>query len=607
MGKDEIAFKVKIDTGAGKQTIGELKQEFKDLKNILDTTTKGTEKYNETLLKLGDVRGSLNGLKKDIIALDPGNRLSTIATAGSNIASGFAAAQGAAALLGNESEEVQKTLLKVQAAMALSEGLKGLKDLGKGFKVLGAIIKSNPIFLFASIIIAIGTAMFALRKSIKPLGDAFEFIGDVIGVVVDAIKEFLDWIGLTSFAIDEATDSQMAAMKSQGDAVQERYDREIKMAQAAGKSTVEIEKKKQQALIETAQLQGKLLIEAALARGSWADGEEARITEYIKTVRDATFEIELIEIKETKTKEDEAKKRSDIHKKTVDDKVKREQDAADKLRAIELALINQRNANDLAELEATKALVDRIADLKDTSLEDDRNRELIKLEEEYLKTDQSLVAYQAFTDAKALIDADYQEKKTVAEKDVTAKKEALDRESMQNSIAMAQATTDGLQSLSDLFFQVKTANLQKGSAAELRAAKQQFKINKALAISNATIQGVQAVLNAYSSGSAIPIVGAVTGPLFAALAGITVAANIAKIGRSKFDIGGSGGGGSVGSIPSVSAPSIAPPSQGGTQLNPNGTIKQADNNTPTIKAIVVETDITKTQKKVGVIETNSKL
>lgn len=51
----------------------------------------------------------------------------------SGVASGFAAVQGAAALLGDENEELQKTFLKVQSAMAIAQGIGGLKDLIEGF------------------------------------------------------------------------------------------------------------------------------------------------------------------------------------------------------------------------------------------------------------------------------------------------------------------------------------------------------------------------------------------------------------------------------------------------------------------------------------------
>lgn len=51
----------------------------------------------------------------------------------SGVASGFAALQGVTALLGGENENLQKTLVKVQAAMAIAQGIGGLKDLIEGF------------------------------------------------------------------------------------------------------------------------------------------------------------------------------------------------------------------------------------------------------------------------------------------------------------------------------------------------------------------------------------------------------------------------------------------------------------------------------------------
>lgn len=51
----------------------------------------------------------------------------------SGLASGFAAVQGAAALFGIENENLEKTLVKVQAAMAIAQGIGGLKDLIEGY------------------------------------------------------------------------------------------------------------------------------------------------------------------------------------------------------------------------------------------------------------------------------------------------------------------------------------------------------------------------------------------------------------------------------------------------------------------------------------------
>jgi hypothetical protein len=49
-------------------------------------------------------------------------------------------------LLGGESEDVQKMLLKVQSAMAISQGLQSVGEAVDSFKNLGAVIKSTTLF-----------------------------------------------------------------------------------------------------------------------------------------------------------------------------------------------------------------------------------------------------------------------------------------------------------------------------------------------------------------------------------------------------------------------------------------------------------------------------
>jgi hypothetical protein len=119
---------------------------------------------------------------------------------------------------------------------------------------------------------------------------------------------------------------------------------------------------------------------------------------------------------------------------------------------------------------------------------------------------------------------------------------------------LAENGVTSLQNLSDIYFLFKTQNLEKGSKAELEAAKKQFNVNKALQIASATIAGIQGVQNALTASSILPepmatafrIANAVT-------VGIASAANIAKIAASKFDAGGSGA-----STPTSAAPSAPP-------------------------------------------------
>jgi hypothetical protein len=63
----------------------------------------------------------------------------------SSMAGAFSAAQGAAALFGNEGKALQETMVKLQGAMALSQGLKSLTEIGDAFEVMQATISTKVI------------------------------------------------------------------------------------------------------------------------------------------------------------------------------------------------------------------------------------------------------------------------------------------------------------------------------------------------------------------------------------------------------------------------------------------------------------------------------
>lgn len=117
-----------------------------------------------------------------------------------------------------------------------------------------------------------------------------------------------------------------------------------------------------------------------------------------------------------------------------------------------------------------------------------------------------------------------------------------------------QTGLDSAQGLADAFFDYKIAKAKKGSSEELALEKKKFEINKKLQVAQAVMQGIQATMAAYSSGSAIPIVGTVTGPAFAAIAAVTAALNVAKIKNTSFQSSSAST-----STPSASAPSVSVP------------------------------------------------
>ena len=224
---EEIAYKVSVDTGEGGKSLKSLKSDFKAAQTELDGLTVGTKEYVKSLEKLGKIRDDIGDLNASINAFNPEGKVKAFGNVIGGLASGFQAATGAAALFGGENKEVEKTLLKVQAVMAFTEGIKGLMGLKDAFAVLGNVIRANPLMLIATVIVGIGTALFALKDKVAIVGQAFDAIGSVITYVMDKIKAFTDAIGVSNFAMDRLNDSIIANSKRAQTASTAMYDSKI--------------------------------------------------------------------------------------------------------------------------------------------------------------------------------------------------------------------------------------------------------------------------------------------------------------------------------------------------------------------------------------------
>jgi hypothetical protein len=100
----------------------------------------GTSEFSELASEIGR-------MKKVIIDTDlvvdgmSQNFAQNMAGATVGVASGFELAQGAMAAFGVEGEQLEETLLKVQSAMAMAQGLQGLKEGAASFRGLGMSAK----------------------------------------------------------------------------------------------------------------------------------------------------------------------------------------------------------------------------------------------------------------------------------------------------------------------------------------------------------------------------------------------------------------------------------------------------------------------------------
>ena len=177
--------------------MGEAEDRLYELALAGDTAS---QEYQELLTKVGEYRKVQiqTDLAVDGAATTIGQKLGSALTGAT---SGFAATQGAMALFGSENDALEKSLLKVQSALAIQQGVDGLrtsyKELGgktgiatKAQAAFNFVMNLNPIIL---IVTGITLAIAALLK-----------FTSVLDPVIENLKAFGDAIGLTNFKQEEA-------------------------------------------------------------------------------------------------------------------------------------------------------------------------------------------------------------------------------------------------------------------------------------------------------------------------------------------------------------------------------------------------------------------
>lgn len=563
---EELVFKTVIETANSAQTLGEVKKSIKDINDALNKTKVGSKEFDALNVALGKSKGHLTEMRENLKLLNPEQKFRAIAQAGAGIAHGFEAAKAAQELFGRESEDLLKVLTKIQAATALANGIQGVSQLGEEFKRLGLILKANPIMLIASVVVGIGIALYELKDRIPIVGKAFTWLGEKIDEIVQAGKDFTDWIGLTSFKMDEMREATVKRAKETADAEEKMWERRLKYAQAAGKETIDIERKLNDARLTNLKEQAKEIYLKAFSEHRQLTEEEKKQLDEIKNkATDVYTEIEVKNIEHhTKRVENEKK----ANEKTHDERLKH------------LADIEK------AEAESNQRSADLAAyynSLLRQQENDDFNKKLAE--------DDELVAHEL------------KNKKENDDKLLEIEKQTQELKK--------QLQIDGFQAAMDLTNTLFANALlrAKGNAVEERKIrKAQFNLDKALAATQTGIAGAQAVVEALKIP---PPAGEIIAGTRAVITGVQLATILAK----KFPEDGtaSGGGNSI-NTPNVgsggSAPSIQSPQASNnltyqtTQLRQDQSGNFAGFGSP-LRAYVVESEITSTQKRIRKIQDNS--
>lgn len=391
--------------------IQQIKKDLRDLKSELANATDP-----EQMAQLAEKAGLLSDKLKDA------NEKVAVFAAGSpfertNNALGLMTSQLASLDFEGAAESAKSFSVAAKGINGeqIATQLKGLggvvANLGKGFITLGATILTNPIFLITAAITAIIVIIGALLNKLgflKPIlnaiGDVFRFIGDVIDAVVDSIKDFLDWLGLTAFAAEESAARQQAALEKTAEARENElkktvtaYDRKIAIANIEGKNTVDLERQKQRAIAQTEAARYKDLvaaIKAAKEKGDVDAEEIKKLKEKAVAAKEAAgnarFELEKINAQE---KADNKKKNEEIEKSNKESYKKRldeqKQYASNRLSAIkmmqdlELDLMDEGITKELAQNKTKyqRLIEDTLANEKLLSSEKDKIVALLREQE----------------------------------------------------------------------------------------------------------------------------------------------------------------------------------------------------------------------------------
>jgi hypothetical protein len=659
--------------------LAQIKSELRELKGELANAT-DPEQMQQLAQRAGELQDKLSDANDAVRNFASGSKFEQIGNSFGSMKDSIMSLDFEEA--SQKAGMFSKTLTSLKPT-DIGNSIKGLigvvGQLGKAFVTFGLQLLANPIFLLVAVIVAVVVGLVLLANKlglIKPILDAMSKAFDF---VIQKLKDFADWLGLTNFAEEDKAKKSIESnkkiadsYKTKGEKIATAYDRQIEIAKIEGKNTTQLEIAKQKAIIQTAQLRQKALQQQlkdnAISHSLDKDQIE-KIKDGLKEtktlIEESTYNVKKIKAQEAS---DNAKKNEEIAKNNkesakqrqqqqqeyakqrletarqiedtnialMDDGVNKELKAnetkyarlradnaknskltAEEKKTIDLQLQQQefnekKNIQSKYDEETKQALIlseksktdekvkleeeektrlEAVAKLKKETGKTEQEKELQKIRDEY-KVKQDLAVGDAVLMAQ--LEAEKNAKLSETNDKYREKEKAEEQKLQAQKIEAVQGGLNAISSLAEAF---------AGSSKE--SQKKAFKVQKAVNIANATIDTYKAAQGAYASAGGNPVLGSI----FAAIAVAAGLANVKKIASTTFEGGGATGGG--GASAPASVPTMNPQTQmfgsGNDQANNLSSTNNGMQNQPTIKAVVVESEITASQNKMNKIKESATL
>jgi len=422
---------------------------------------------------------------------------------------GFELMQGIMGTFGAESEEVEKALLKVQSAMAIAQGVQGIREAIPAITAFGTAIKTQAIAALSTLKGAlITTGIGALVVALGLAANAMGMFGDSTEDAEKEQKKLDDQLEKTNNELER----QKNLTETVSQTIDDRVRRELINAKKRGASEAELNRIQRDGAkdrIQTLEEEEKALRKIYLQRsksGSTKEFEAAeaawlessrKLTDARLTLDEKEADITYQRIQERKQQKEKAAKED---KEIFDGSVKAFDESVLEMDIIDKEALNANQARIEAEIQAEKDLQQQILDAQNAGLS-------------------------------AQQDAEYAHAQWL---------KALDEQKKQDRLEAAQALSDTFGQIANLFGEQTAAG-------------------KAAAIAQATIDTFLSAQKAYQATVGIPIVGPVLAPINA---GIAIAAGIKNIQAIRAvptpNNSGGGGGGISNSFSGATAQTQAP-------------------------------------------------
>jgi hypothetical protein len=212
-----------------------------------------------------------------------------------------------------------KLLLAASKQITFKESLSGMKDLGTTLLNTGKALLMNPIFLVGAAVALIIANFDELKNSGGVIGGFFQGISGAVQGLTDGLAKLTDYIGLTDIAFQKLQQNRLEKLGVLLEDGTKKFDRYLSVQKAYGKETTDIEKKKQDFIIQNSFLQLATLEKLIKANGKATDEQKKQIKDLTNAANDAATQKLVIDA--------EAQKKAADDREKANEKIRQNQEA----------------------------------------------------------------------------------------------------------------------------------------------------------------------------------------------------------------------------------------------------------------------------------------